>query len=190
MMSTLENLIKSRRSIFPRMFSEEIIEDEKIEQLLEAANWAPTHKLTEPWRFTVFKGDGLKKLAQFQQELYKTKAEKSGNFDEVLYKKLGSNPLNCSHVIGIGVKISGKVPEIEETNAVACAVQNILLTATELELGCYWGSGGITYFEEAKPFFGLDPEDKFMGFLFLGKLKGNLPEGRRKPIAEKVKWVS
>jgi len=25
----------------------------EIKQMLEAAKWAPTHKLTEPWRFSV-----------------------------------------------------------------------------------------------------------------------------------------
>ena len=125
----LLNVIKKRRSIFPRMFSEEIISDNDVEQLLEAANWAPTHKLTEPWRFCVFSGLGRNKLAEFQSDLYKNLATKTNSFDEVLFEKLSKNPLKCSHIISIGVKISGKVPEIEETNAVAAAVQNMQLLA-------------------------------------------------------------
>ena len=189
-MKSIQDIIKNRRSIFPRMFSGEIIEDEKIEQLLEAANWAPTHKLTEPWRFTVFKGDGLRKLASFQSELYKEVATKTEKFDEVLFEKLGRNPMKCSHAISIGVKISGRVPEIEETNAVAAAVQNMQLVASENGIGCYWGSGGITYFEEAKPFFDLEPTDKLMGFLYLGKFNNEMPIGKRKDITNKVTWVS
>ena len=63
--------IRSRRSIYSSMFSGEVVDDAIIGQMLENANWAPTHKLTEPWRFVVFKGEGLKKLATFQSELYK-----------------------------------------------------------------------------------------------------------------------
>jgi hypothetical protein len=29
---------------------------DKLEMMLEAARWAPTHKLTEPWRFVVLAG--------------------------------------------------------------------------------------------------------------------------------------
>lgn len=29
------------------------VSDGEVEQILEAANWAPTHGKTEPWRFAV-----------------------------------------------------------------------------------------------------------------------------------------
>jgi nitroreductase len=32
--------------------------DEDISLLLEAANWAPTHKRSEPWRYVVIPGPG------------------------------------------------------------------------------------------------------------------------------------
>ena len=65
-------LIRNRRSVFPKQFEEgRQVPDEIIEQILENATWAPSHGLTEPWQFVVFTGEGLKKLAQFQSELYK-----------------------------------------------------------------------------------------------------------------------
>ena len=33
-----------------------------LEQMLEAANWAPTHGKTEPWRFVVLSEDGLQEM--------------------------------------------------------------------------------------------------------------------------------
>ena len=68
----INHLIRSRRSIFPKDYTGAIVPDSVITQMLENANWAPNHKLTEPWRFTVFSGAGLKKLATFQSECYKT----------------------------------------------------------------------------------------------------------------------
>lgn len=53
----VSELIAKRRSIFPRDFSGEEVPREVIQQLLEAANWAPTHKKTQPWRFVVLGGD-------------------------------------------------------------------------------------------------------------------------------------
>lgn len=33
-----------------------------LEQMLEAANWAPTHGRTEPWRFVVLGADALQDM--------------------------------------------------------------------------------------------------------------------------------
>jgi nitroreductase len=186
----INHLIKTRRSVFPAQFSGEKIEDSIIEQMLENANWAPTHGLTEPWRFVVFSGEGIKKLAHFQAEMYK-KRTLPEKFEETKYEKLQLSPLKASHIIAIGMKRqeSGKIPEIEEIEAVACAVQNMYLTATAYGVGAYWGSGGVTYYPEAKSFFGLDEKDKLLGFFYVGQIAKPSPAGTRKPIAEKVTWV-
>ncbi|WP_422355430.1 nitroreductase family protein [Roseivirga pacifica] len=188
----INDLIRNRRSAYPAQYSSEPVADEIINEMLENANWAPTHRLTEPWRFVVFKGEGLKKLAEFQSELYKELAQKSGNFNEATYDKLAAKPQMASHVIAIGMVRDPKesVPEVEEVASVAMAVQNMYLTAEANGIGCYWGSGGVTYKEEAKAFFGLGPNDKLLGFLYVGNLKTDKkPAGRRNPIEEKVKWV-
>jgi len=63
------------------------------------------------------------------------------------------------------------------------------LAANAHNLGCYWGSGGITYYDEAKPFFGLGSEDRLLGFLFIGHHKmEQWPKSVRKPIADKTRW--
>ena len=186
-------LIRNRRSIYPAHYSDEEVGQWIIEEMLENANWAPTHRLTEPWRFVVFTGNGLKKLANFQSELYKKKATGEGNFDELKFEKLATKPMKASHIIAIGMARDPKasVPEVEELSAVAMAVQNMYLTATAHRVGCYWGSGGVTYYEEAKPFFGLNVDDKLLGFLYIGNVKSdNWPQGKRNPIGEKVTWVN
>ncbi len=185
-------LIRQRRSIYTGQFTGEKVDDAIINQMLENANWAPTHGLTEPWRFKVFTGNGIRKLAEFQSELFKRVTSANGTFNEGKYEGLKTKPLAASHIIGIGLKrdVRGKIPEIEEIEAIACAVQNMYLTATAYGIGCYWGSGGITYMEEAKPFFDLGPEDKFLGFLFVGVHGSKWPEGKRTPISEKVTWVT
>ena len=184
-------LLQNRRSLYPAQYSSDPVDDSIVKEMLENANWAPTHRLTEPWRFVVFKGEGLQRLAKFQSELYKDVAQKKGNFKEATYEKLAAKPMLASHVIAIGMKRDEKesVPVEEEIASVAMAVQNMYLTATAHGIGAYWGSGGVTYFEEAKEFFGLGANDKLMGFMYLGNLKiDKWPQGRRKPIEDKVTW--
>jgi nitroreductase len=187
----INQLIRFRRSVFPKDYSGEAVPEEVINQMLENANWAPTHKFTEPWRFTVFTGAGLKTLADFQSECYKQVTTADGSFREDRYVGLQSKPFEASHIIAVGMKRDegNRLPEWEELGAVFCAVQNMYLTATAYGAGCYLSTGGITNFEEAKSFFGLSAEDKLCGFMFVGMPKGNVPDGRRKPINEKVKWI-
>ena len=164
-------LFKMRRSVYPDQFiSGKKIPDEIVMQLLENANWAPTHKRTEPWRFVIFTGEGLKKFAEYQAELYKKNAGEK--FKQAKYEKLLSTPLLCSHIIAIGMKRSGLIPEIEEVEAVACAVENLFLSMTAYGLGGYWSTGGVTYMDEAKSFFELNEADKLLG-VFLSRLHTN-----------------
>lgn len=187
----INHLIRNRRSLYPQTFNGETIPKAIVETILENANWAPTHGITQPWDFTVFEEAGLKKLADFQAALYKETTPVE-DFSAMKYEKLQTNPLLCSHVISIGMKRSqsGKIPEIEEIEAVACAVQNMYLTCTAHGIGAYWGSGGITYLDEAKPFFGLEQQDKLLGFFFMGYPKIAWPQGKRQPIQDRVKWIT
>ncbi len=188
----VSELIRGRRSLYPAMYSDKTIAREIIEEILENANWAPTHKMTEPWRFMVFTGEGLKKLAHFQSELYRELSLKEGTYEEKQYHKLKEKPLMCSHIIAIGMHRDPqqRIPEMEEIAATACAVQNMYLTAVAHGIGCYWGTGGITYRKEAKPFFNLGEHDKLLGFFHLGvPVNEEWPRGRRQPVSEKVAWV-
>lgn len=183
--------VKNRRSIFPKFYTDQQIPKAIIEEILDCANWAPTHRFTEPWRFTVFSGAGLQRLGDFQANLYKQKTTAAGTFKTANFEKLQTKPLMASHVISIGMRRDPeqRVPEIEEVSAVACAVQNMYLAANAHGLGCYWGSGGVTYYEEAKAFFDLGPDDKLLGFFFLGyPSQEEWPRSVRKPIGDKVRW--
>src|SRR4030095_16698804 len=187
--ASINELFRHRRSTFPKQFVPgKKIPDEVVNQLLENATWAPTHGQTEPWFFVVFTGDGLKKLADFQSELYK---REELNFKQDKYQKLKEQPLLASHLIAICMTRTEntRIPEIEEIASVACAVENIYLSLQAYGIGGYWTTGGATYYESAKSFFGLGPEDKLMGFFYLGYIATPSPQGKRKPIAEKSKWV-
>ena len=183
-------LIRERRSVFPKQFVPgKKIPDEIVKQILVNATWAPNHGHTEPWHFVVFTGEGLKKLARFQSELYKQTAGEK--FKEATYQKLQSNPLLASHIIALCMKRdpNKKHPEVEEISAVAAAIENIYLSTLVYGVGGYWTTGGVTYNEKAKPFFGLGEDDRLLGFFYLGEIEVPSPPGKRKPLEEKMVWV-
>jgi len=45
----LEETISTRRSLFPKQMNGQTVPTDVIEKMLELANWAPTHRNTEPW---------------------------------------------------------------------------------------------------------------------------------------------
>lgn len=186
----INDLIRNRRSVFPKMYTGEPVPREVIEKMLENANWAPTHKFTEPWRFTVFYQEGVKEFAEFQSALYRKRAANQQNFDESTHLKLKEKPLLASCIIAIGMKRDPekRIPEIEEIAAVSCAVQNMYLTATAYGVGCYWSTGGPTFWDEAKDFFGLTPEDKLLGFMYVGMPVDKEYHSTRGNWEKKVVW--
>ena len=188
----INKLIHERRSIKPRYFNGKKIDDSIVWQILENANWAPTHGLTQPWRFKVFTDAGLEKIADFQAKLYRELASET-NFKPEKYERMRTNILQSSHVVVICMKrqLSEKIPRIEEIEATACSVQNMALTASAYGICSFWGSGGVTYTQELKDFLGLGEKDLCLGYLYLG-YSSDRPStsGRRDPIRDKVEWIS
>ena len=183
-------LVKERRSVFPKQFdTTKKVPDAVIQQILINATWAPNHGQTEPWFFKIFTGNGLQQLADTQARLYQEYAGESFKKDKLL--KLQEQPLTASHIISIGMKRTAtkQIPEIEEIEAVACAVQNIYLSVAAYGLGGYWTTGGITYIEEAKSYFGLGATDKLLGFFYIGHIAIPSPRSNRLPVGEKSEWV-
>lgn len=184
-------LVASRRSVFPKQFdTTKKVADEIIQQIILNATWAPNHGQTEPWFFKIFTRGGLQQFADIQSASYKEESGVSFNADKFL--KLQEQPLLASHIISIGMKrtTTKQIPEIEDIEAVACAVQNIYLSVAAYGLGGYWTTGGLTYLDKAKYHFGLSDADKLLGFFYIAHVAIPSPAGKRKPIEEKVEWVT
>ena len=180
--------ISNRRAVFPAQYNGESISKEEIAIILAAANWAPTHRRTEPWRFKVFHGDSRKSLAEFLQNTYKRTATK---FSEIKYKKIGDKPLQSGCVIAICYQRDPdeRVPEWEEIAATAMAVQNMWLTATSMGIGAYWSSPALK--DHLNDLVPLVEGEHCLGFFYMGKYDiSDHPEGTRETtIEEKTVWV-
>jgi nitroreductase len=183
----LSNIIKRRRSIFPVSYTEQEIPVDVIKQILESANYAPTHKLTEPWRFIVFRNEGKIKLGNELARLYKEimPAEK---FLQKKYDSIIEKAAQASCIITLNVQLNGdKVPEWEELAALACAVQNMSLTAEALNVGAYWSSPGMI--ADLKDYLNLGEAEKCYGLFYMGYHNEVPRAAKRTPIEEKIKWV-
>ncbi|OQS04516.1 hypothetical protein THRCLA_03262 [Thraustotheca clavata] len=187
-----DELIAHRRSIYPQDYdTSRVVPEEVLNQLLVSANWAPTHGKTEPWRFIVFAGEARRRLGEKDAAIYKAKTPEEKFFTKKHAKKLQSK-LDSSYVIAIVMKRqeSKKIPEIEEIEACACAVQNLHLSATAHGVAGYWSSGG-SFDDDMKEFLQLGAEDVCLGLFYIGYVKPDVahPKGVRRPIQDKITYI-
>jgi nitroreductase len=186
--NTLASVIKHRRTIKPAEMNGRKIPDEQIDELLQLADWAPTHANTEPWKFIVY-ADG-KAFGKQHAELYKANTP-ADNYMQMTYEKLLHMGDKASHVIICVMQRKPliRIPVLEEIAATACAVQNILLGATAIGIASYWGSGGMVYNPAFKQALGFGEDDVVLGALYLG-YSDSQPTGKRSiPLSQKVTWV-
>lgn len=183
----IEQVISERRAIFPIQFSSDEISRHEIERLLDAANWAPTHKRTEPWRFKVFHSkESRQGLSDFLAKTYQNTAE---HYSEVKQRKIAEKPLLSGCVIAICFQRDERnsLPEWEEIASTSMAVQNLWLLATEMKLGGYWSTPSfMQYLGNHIP---LQTGERCIGFFYLGTYSGPWPEGKRNSsVQEKTHW--
>lgn len=192
--TVINDIIQKRRSVFPPSYNDKDIPKHIIEQILENANYAPTHKLTEPWRFRILRGSSenrgnapLQRLAAFLVDDY-LKNTSVDQRSEAKLKKMAENPLRSNCVIAICMKRHAELlPEWEEIAAVAAAVQNMWLTCTAYGIGSYWSSPGAIH--RIGEFLELGDDEQCLGLFYMGYYDDVLPKQKRQPIEAKCIWI-
>jgi len=187
----INEIIKNRRATPPKFMAKEEISKAVVEQLLENANWAPTHKNTEPWRFKVYRGNAKQKFASDAYSLLLKKIESCTKVKTTPQKaeKFKSSLENVPVAIAIIFErdVAERIPEWEEIAAVSMAVQNMWLTASSLGLGAFWATPEfLSFFNELVEIqFG----QKLLGFFYVGQIAMEYPGPGRGDIAAKVEWI-
>ena len=68
--SALQHIIQTRRTTKPHLMNGKQIPAEEVKEILQLANWAPTHGLTEPWHFVVYAGEKVSEFCRQHAYLY------------------------------------------------------------------------------------------------------------------------
>ncbi len=187
----IDSIIRQRRTIKPAQMNGKIIPDDMILNLLELADWAPTHGRTEPWRFIVYSGNKMTQFCAEHAQLYKENTAKD-KFKDASYNNLLYASEGASHLIVAYMKRGGNpnIPEIEEVASVSASIQNLLLGATAHGFATFWSTSGMIHNKVLRDHLELQDDDKVMGFLFLGFTDDPLKDGKRIiPMSEKIKWI-
>jgi nitroreductase len=154
--------IAGRRSIYK--FSAAMPPEKDIRLVLDLAVLAPNHRRTQPWRFAVFAGEGLQRLACI---LAAAAASRGLNAERARSKLLIAPAVVC---VGVSPKLNRpKVVELEEVLAVGAAIQNMLVALHAIGLGGLWTTGALIDAPELGEFLGWRaPGERVIGIVHIG----------------------
>ncbi len=183
----LVELLENRRSV--REFTEREVSREEIEKLLDAAVYAPNHRLTQPWRFYVLGpharrafGDvlGVRKARRLEDPI--AAAE--------LRRKVAADHEALPLMIAVAT-VESDNPEIREEDyaATMMAVQNIALAAVELGLGTHIKTGAVMQDPAARAAFGVASGERVVAMLNIGEPATLPPAKPRNPASDLTTWV-
>ncbi len=181
--------IQARRSV--GLMKPERPPKESIIKMLQAGTYAPNHHEVEPWRFIVLAGEARQELgrlmeASLREKMTETESEKA----QAALAKERSKPLRAPVIIvACSLKPSHpKVVDIENVEAVAAAVQNMLLVAEEEGLVTIWRSGAPSFDLKVKEYVGIEPEEHIVGLVYVGYPAVPKPERFPGPYQQKTEW--
>ena len=158
-----------------------------IEELLEAAVRAPSHHLTEPWRFYVLQGDSRNLIAN---AIAATAIDAGTPPDEAradAERKVARAP-----VIVVFTCLPADGPDVveqEELASVAMAIENFLLAAHAKGLGAMLRTGPAAYHPSITQELGLAQSETVVGFVYLGHPEGQRSLTPRATAAERTTWL-
>lgn len=179
--------IKSRRSIKEYLPTE--IPRDLIEELLDAAHWAPNHKLTHPWRFHVFSGAGREKLVAARQASVRWAAEKKGEQASEEHLKFARDKCFSAPVLIIVSMVGDekKITDQENYAACWCAIENLLVAANARGLGSYPSTGDWIDQNFVGPVLGLTEKERPVACIFLGYSEQKTL-AKRLPVQQHTTW--
>ncbi len=147
---TLSELLRGRRTV--RQYQDRAVSRDLIEQVLEAARWAPSPHGRQPWRFVILTRQEFKqRLADFMGATWQRNLEMDGQANEVVkirrdksIQRILNAPaliIPCLYLEDLDRYPDARRQEDETTMAIqslGAAVQNMLLMAYDLGLDGGW----------------------------------------------------
>jgi nitroreductase len=164
---------------------------EEVERLLDAAVRAPSHHLTEPWRFIVLTDSALDRLGEVMAE--RLRAERDGEEDlEARLEKERGRPRRAPVIVTF-VYVPTKNPaavEVEDRYSMGAAMQNLLIAAHASGMAAYLRTGPAAYEPAVHDLLGLHEGEEIAGLVYLG-YPANQPASptRRTPAGSRTTWL-
>lgn len=193
----IDEAIKERASC--RQFQQRAIKDRELYEIIDAARYAPSPKNRQPWRFAVLRGEDKRAFVKLIE------TPPAYDYGVAPYEKL--NEFNSEKetyrimreadtiILVFNAYPSQKVLKkkdslFERTNiqAIGAAIQNMILKATELEIGSLWICDIYTHYQQICDQYYKDGQ--LIAGIALGYPAGAKQKTPRKPLRDMLIDIS
>ena len=154
-----------------KAFGPEPVPRETLLEILAAARFAPTHHMTEPWRFRVLGPAALAALKAV---------------DEKGAAKLDRAP---TLVVATAALTGDLIQDEEDVCAVAAAIELVLLAATERGYATYWRTPQVLRTRPGRDAVGIPAGERFLGLLHFGTAEREPAARERRPVEAYVAFL-
>jgi nitroreductase len=155
--------------------------------VLRAAICAPNHHLTFPWRFVVLQGAARRALGEIHaRSVMEDRPELPPEMFEKEAARLERAPVVIACIVT--PTADDDVTRREDRDAVAAAVQNLLLAAHALGLAGIWRTGAMADSVAVRADLGCRPHDAIVGLVYLGRATDVTAAAARPPLDDVVQW--
>ena len=173
-------IFEQRRTVHE--FKKQKVNDDIIDRALIAANLAPCHKLTFPWRYRDISVEKRKRIFEISLKLKSQKIKLSTSAETRLCGKM----MNPSHmIVASQIKSSNPVIEKEDYAACSCSIQNMMLSLAHDNVGSKWSTGKVTKSPDTYEITNINSdEEEIIGFIYVGY--GKTPAEIKRPKIESI----
>ncbi len=156
--------IFNRRTI--HVFESRKVSEEIILEGIKAANQAPCHKLTFPWRFYSIGLNKRKEILSLALEL----KSKNNSLGVKAIQIIKDKYLKPSHLLIASQVLSDDQITIKEDYAAcSCAIQNLAISMASNEVSIKWSSGSLTRNSRVYEITNINSsEEEIIGFIWIG----------------------
>jgi len=185
---TVIEALKKRRAI--RNYTTQPVEKEKIEQILQAATFAPNDRMREPWHFYVIRGEAMERYEEMASAYLQERFPTKPNLVESSLKVVQTTPVA---IVVTADVVEGDADATEDNVFAVCsAIMSMWLTAEELGLGFVWRTRGVGLVHDPRmhSFIGASEAQKVVGTIFIGyPHEQELNDKKRTSFEEKTTWL-
>jgi nitroreductase len=189
-LSLIADVIHARRTV--KSFTGQALPRATIESLLELARWAPTHRLSEPWRFYVLEQPVIAALGRYLQAepqiaLVPDAAKGAAKLGKLLDRLPGAGAI----IQTTWMRSDDQAIDLEDHAAASAAVQNLLLGAAAAGIASYWSTTAALVHPLTLRWCGADPaREGALGAIWLGHATESPAAPPRRPLMERLTYVT
>lgn len=179
------DLLKTRTSPKAQDLAPPAPTEAQLNEMLTIAARVPDHGRMQPWRFIVLpketRGALVEKLVANFRAGNPDAADAEADKQRL---RFGGSPL----IVTVVSKTSPnpKVPEIEQLLSAGAACMNLLNAAHAMGFGANWLTGWAAFDKSSKALFGLADNERIVGFIHIGTVKGEAFQRPRPDLSQIV----